>query len=123
MPTLAEPKHAITPPARKMPIQTLRCMAYKQTNNLYVAECIDLDLMVKAKSMKQATDSLNEAIRGYLTVACEGDVKGLIPRPSPISRRAVYHWAGINSRLAHFFHWNTSKRNEPRRFSYTGCHA
>lgn len=102
MPTLVETHQAIAP-AKKLGVN-FRCMAYKQANHLFVAECIDLNLMVKAKSMNKATESLREAIAGYLEVAREGDIKGLIPRPSPISRKALYHWVGIKARIARIKH-------------------
>jgi hypothetical protein len=122
MPTLADTKKT-TAPARTKYSGVLRCMGYKQANNLYVAECIDLNLMVKAKSMKKAVESLNEAIHGYLLVACNGNTDGLVPRPSPFDRRLVYHWMGIKSRLAGILLQNRSTRTESRRFEYADCGA
>jgi predicted RNase H-like HicB family nuclease len=68
----------------------------------YIAECIDLNLMVRRDTMEEAIRSLEEAIVGYLhTVCCDqsaaselvqyGRVQGLVPRPSPLFRRLRYH--------------------------------
>ena len=61
----------------------------------YIAECIDLNLMVRRDTMEQA-------IVGYLHTVCSdqsaasellqhGRVQGLVPRPSPLPRRLRYH--------------------------------
>jgi len=94
--TLEAQKQEASPVTSKF---TFRCWVYQERRNSFVAECIDLNLIVKAKSMKQATDSLQDAIRGYLAVAFDGDIKGLIPRPSPLRRRLLYHLCGLRCRL------------------------
>src|SRR5713226_6438407 len=44
---------------------TLRCYVYRQrSTGLYVAECIDLDIMVKAKKPNKAMRELRDAILG-----------------------------------------------------------
>jgi hypothetical protein len=72
---------------------TLRCFVYPQkATGLYVAECIDLDIMVKAKKANRARKELDDAIHGYVKVACEaGQADVLIPRLSPLSHRLHYH--------------------------------
>lgn len=68
----------------------------------YIAECIDLNLMVRRDTMEEATRSLEQAIVGYLHTVCSdqsaasellqhGRVQGLVPRPSPLPRRLRYH--------------------------------
>ena len=121
MPTLLEKEQKAAPVGPAQRHYTLRAFAYKQDTNLFVAECIDLNLMVKAKSMQQAVDSLYEAVTGYLTVACEGDTKGLIPRRSPVARRFLYHWLRLRIQLAKE---QQVSRNAPRLFEIPEyCHA
>jgi predicted RNase H-like HicB family nuclease len=68
----------------------------------YIAECIDLNLMVRRDTMEEATRSLEQAIVGYLRTVCSDQsaapepfqlcrVPGLVPRPSPLFRRLRYH--------------------------------
>ena len=125
MPTLAE--QTTNSPAAQKPhgkiSRTLRCIAFQESHNLYVAECIDLNLLVKAKSMKQAIESLHEAISGYLAVACDGDMAGLIPRPSPLKRRIRYHAIEMQSRIARLLRRDSISKREPQRFVYPECNA
>lgn len=80
---------------------TLRCLAYRDSIS-YVAECLDLNLLVRRESAEQAMQSLEEAIRGYLLSVLDtkqdlqrfvktGSIDGLLPRPSPLSHRIRYH--------------------------------
>lgn len=78
----------------------LRCMAYPHQGR-YIAECIDLDIVVRADNANAAMRSLMQAIEGHLKVVLgggihelteSGQVKGLLPRRSPFSHRARYHW-------------------------------
>jgi hypothetical protein len=76
-----------------------RCFVYAGSPDKFVAECIDLDIAVEEASFNRAVRSLNEAVEGYLSVALEGDVRGLIPRPSPLSHRLLYHYRAFVYRL------------------------
>lgn len=76
-----------------------RCYAYAIARHAYVAECIDLDIRVEETSLDRAVRSLNDAVEGYLSVALDGDRSGLIPRRSPVSRRLLYHYRVLVSRL------------------------
>lgn len=80
---------------------TLRGLVYPD-NDAYIAECIDLNIMVRRPSAENAARSLFDAVNGYLeTVLSEksdfqqfiehGKVDGLIPRPSPFPSRLRYH--------------------------------
>ena len=81
--------------------KTFRCFAYKLRSGGFVAECIDLNLIVKAKTMKKAASNLGDAIEGYLEVAANGeDQSSLIPRPSPFSHRIHYQAVGVKLRIA-----------------------
>jgi hypothetical protein len=71
---------------------TLRCYVYRQAPETWAAECIDLDLMVKDRGADIALHGLRDAMTGYLKTAVEGDMTGLVPRPSPLSHRLRYHW-------------------------------
>lgn len=72
---------------------TLRCYIYEQRPGLFVAECIDLDLMVKDRHQERAKRELRDAIIGHLQVALElGQDAVLVPRPSPLSHRLHYSW-------------------------------
>ena len=78
---------------------TLRCMAYSNSGS-YWAECIDLNLMVRAETMDEACVKLNDAVRGYVKVAYRGEsVEGLIPRPSPIANRLRYRLIALTALL------------------------
>ncbi|MBV8553165.1 MAG: hypothetical protein JOY54_17850 [Acidobacteriaceae bacterium] len=76
-------------------IPDLRCFMYRESSGSYLAECIDLNLIAQGKSPAKAQESLENAINGYLRVALSGDPTGLVPRPSPLSRRALYHWGRL----------------------------
>ena len=88
MPALAERPRSVS----KGSAIKLRCIVYQQAPNCFVGECIDLDILVKGKTPERAIESLKDAVSGYLKVACNGDTKGLVPRPSPLSHRVRYHW-------------------------------
>jgi hypothetical protein len=115
MPTVLEREKQASSSSRSE-AYTLRAFAYKQSHNLYVAECIDLNLMVKAKSMHQAVESLHNAVLGYLEVACNGDTKGLIPRRSPVARLLRYHWIKLKVSLADSPKERELPQNAPRTF-------
>jgi hypothetical protein len=88
-----------------------RCYAYAVHGDRFVAECLDLDITVEENTLNKAVRSLNNAIEGYVTVALEGDVHGLIPRPSPLSHRLLYHYrVFVYGLLARLF-----PRNQPRK--------
>ena len=80
---------------------TLRCFVYfERSTGLYVAECIDLDLMVKARKSNKAMRELRDAVIGYVKVAVESDQdQALIPRRSPLSHRLHYNVLRLASRL------------------------
>jgi hypothetical protein len=80
----------------------LRCLAYRDGDS-YITECIDLNLLVKRRSISEAASGLEDAIKGYMLTALEneasfgelvetGEIKGLLPRPSPLAHRMRYHW-------------------------------
>jgi predicted RNA binding protein YcfA (HicA-like mRNA interferase family) len=69
----------------------LRCYAFKDQGQ-FAAECIDLDILVKAKTLEIAKRKLKQAIVGYLGAAIEsGNEAVLIPRKSPLYNRMRYH--------------------------------
>jgi len=80
----------------------VRCFAYhEKSTGLFVAECIDLDLMVKSRKANRAVRELRDAVLGYVRVAVEsGEDAVLIPRPAPLSHRIHYHAVAIASRLS-----------------------
>ena len=79
---------------------TFRCFVYHQkSSGLYVAECIDLGLMVKAKKANKAERELFDAIRGYVQVALKSGDESLIHRHSPLTHRLRYHALSI---VSHF---------------------
>jgi hypothetical protein len=82
----------------------LRCLIYEEDSCSFVGECIDLDLMVKAKTPEAAMKSLEGALIGYLkTVADVGD-ESLIHRPSPLRRRIHYHFCCLKAALTRSHH-------------------
>jgi len=67
---------------------TFRCYAYKASEGRYIAYCLDLTLIGKGKTMREAIDDLEEAISGYLESVYElGWENDLIPR-----RARLYRW-------------------------------
>ena len=84
-------------------LRPLRCFCYQAEQNLFVAECVDLDLISEGDTPERAIGGLQQAMHGYLCVAFDGDVEGLILRPSPISHRLRYHWYGLKDRLRRAF--------------------
>jgi hypothetical protein len=89
---------------------SLRCCVHEQKPGLFAAECIDLDLMVKARNISKAKRELRDAIMGYVRVALEtGQKDKLIPRPSPLSHRFHYYLLKLKS----------SQQGEPLAYHYT----
>ncbi len=84
----------------------LRCVVFQNKVGEYTAECIDLDMLTKAATPHDALRSLKQAMQGYLLVALNGDLKGLVPRPSPPGHRARYHFFALRAALG-----LTAKRN------------
>lgn len=68
-----------------------RCVIFKNRSATYTAECIDLDITTYAPTPFEAAKSLNDAMLGYLEVGFQGEIKGLVPRPSPWNHRFRYH--------------------------------
>jgi hypothetical protein len=79
-----------------------RCFAYTdRSTGRFVAECIDLDLMVKARKANTATRELRDAVLGYVRVAVEsGQDAALIPRLAPLTHRIHYQAVAIASRMS-----------------------
>jgi predicted RNase H-like HicB family nuclease len=82
----------------------LRAFVYNPEPGLYIAECIDLDILSQGKSPEEAVSKLQEAMFSYLAAAFDGtSTKGLVPRPSPLSHRLRYHWHHLVNRVKGFF--------------------
>jgi len=87
-PELERSEHART---RRVPPYIFRCHCYSRTPGKWIGECVDLDIIVEAKTPEQAQRELNNAVFGYLKVVfASDDIEGLIPRPSPLSHRILY---------------------------------
>ena len=96
--------------------KTFRCFAYKAGNDVFIAECIDLNIVVQAKTIKKAASNLRSAIDGYLEVATEGEsLEGLVPRPSPQSHRHRYLWVGLQIKAALTIHAHLHQKTLDRR--------
>ncbi len=79
----------------------VRCFLYRERSGSFVAECIDLDLVVKARKQNMAMRELRDAVLGYVKVAVEsGTDSELIPRPSPLSHRFHYYAVMLACRLS-----------------------
>lgn len=72
--------------------------------------------------MKAATKGLEDAVEGYLTVAMEGDITGLIPRPSPFKSRLIYRWIQVMDFLTKNMPSNSNAQFERKHYS-TPCSA
>ena len=75
----------------------LRCFVRQARANLYIAECIDLDISAESESLEGAVNGLRDAIIGYLMVVLDGvetdqEAPAAIRRPAPLSHRIRYHW-------------------------------
>lgn len=80
---------------------TVRCFLYRERSGLFVAECIDLDLMVKARKQTVAMRELRDAVLGYVKVAVESGIDSeLIPRLSPLDHRLHYYAVVFACRLS-----------------------
>ncbi len=102
MPTVADEKEVQSVKQRKIPLQqsfVLRCMVYPNKPGEYTAECVDLDIMVRASTPQQAFHELRSAIKGYLAVVVEGETEGMLPRPSPLGHRLHYHLLVLRAAL------------------------
>lgn len=98
MPAIASPHDGSTTVEKPF---FFRCFVYRGSDGLFVAECIDLDLMVKARKSNKATRELRDAIVGYVRIAVgSGQEEALIPRPSPLSHRLHYHAIAVASKLS-----------------------
>ena len=84
-------------------IRPLHCFFYQAEPNLHVAECVDLDLISEGDTPEKAIRGLQEAMHGYLCVAFDGDIQGLVLRPSPLSHRLRYYWYDLKDRLRRIF--------------------
>jgi hypothetical protein len=94
-----EEKPATVPKrASRLSQLTLRCLIYKSTAGVYIAECVDLDIIVKGPNQEIACKKLLSAVSGYMKVALSGaDPSGLVPRHSPLSHRLRYHWYALRA--------------------------
>lgn len=100
MPAVAD-RPVASPEREAFKGKLFRCFAYKHKSGFFVAECIDLNLIVKAKTMKKAISSLGDAIEGYLAVVATGeDQAQLLSRHSPLSHLIHYHAVGVKLHLA-----------------------
>ena len=105
MSAIAEEKEISRKESRKPKLPkeiVLRCVVYPHQANgkiEYTAECIDLDIIVRGSTPRQAFQSLQEAVIGYLQVVQKGDHTGLIPRPSPWPHRAKYHLFALRAAI------------------------
>lgn len=99
MPCSAQP---VVRPSAATKKFTLRCFVYpERSTGMFVAECVDLDLIVKARKANKASRELRDAIIGYVRVAVEsGQDADLIPRPSPLVHRMHYYLVVLASRLS-----------------------
>jgi hypothetical protein len=63
----------------------------------FAAECIDLDITVKAKTPEEARRSLESALAGYLKTVFEMGDLSLLDRPSPLSHRLRYQFLRLKA--------------------------
>ena len=75
----------------------LRCFVRKAAPDIYIAECIDLDLGVEAKTEDAAIAGLRDQIVGYLLVVLDGvetdqEAPAAVLRPAPLSHRIRYYF-------------------------------
>lgn len=81
----------------------LRAFFYSPRAGVYLAECIDLDLISSGKSPEEAVGKLQEAMFSYLAAAFDGPTKGLVPRRSPLGHRLRYYLHCLSSFIQGLF--------------------
>lgn len=96
-PTIKAPILQCAQCARLIP--PLRCFGYEKRPGLFIAECVDLDLLTQGRTLEDAIGKLQEAMSGYLDVAFDGPTAGLVLRPSPLAHRLRYQWHRLWGRL------------------------
>ena len=80
---------------------TVRCFSYREKSGSFIAECVDLDLMVRRKKQNIAMRELRDAIVGYVQAAVESGADAeLIPRRSPLSHLLHYYAVVFACRLS-----------------------
>ena len=92
-------KHSSELPLKAFSNLVLRCVVFQSKPGEYTAECIDLDMLTKAATPHDALRGLKQAMQGYLCVALNGDLHGLVPRPAPLGHRARYHLFALRAAL------------------------
>jgi hypothetical protein len=99
-PSIAPASPSSTEPRMVEKCFAVRCFSYREKSGLFIAECIDLDLSVRAKKQNIAMRELRDAILGYVKVAVEsGADSELIPRRSPVVHRLHYYVVKCACRL------------------------
>jgi hypothetical protein len=68
----------------------LRCFV-RRMSDCYVAECIDLDISVEAKTLESAIAGLQDAMHGYLGIVLDTNTSGLVLRRAPLTHRIRYY--------------------------------
>src|SRR5262245_2344373 len=58
----------------------LRCYDRQLRSDLYLAECIDLDIVAEGSTKVEAISGLQDAMHGYRELAFEGEYRGLVLR-------------------------------------------
>lgn len=83
----------------------LRCYAEQQTQDLWIAVCIDLNLAVQGESYRSVRKKLNAQIDDYLYDAMVGDdhqyVDQLIPRYAPLKFFLKYYLSYLRVYIRH----------------------
>lgn len=83
----------------------LRSFVYSPRRGQYLAECIDLDLISQGYTPEEAIGRLQEAMVGYLRAAFDGEsTRGLVLRPSPLSRQLRYYAHRAFRKAMNLFH-------------------
>src|ERR1039457_3549194 len=95
MPAALEEKRA-KPPVGKL---VLRCFLYRSGSGGFIAECVDLDIMVRANNPEEAQASLECALLGYLKTVRETAEWSLLRRPSPLIHRLQYQVVRLRAAL------------------------
>jgi len=80
-------------------VHRLRGWWYSPEPGVFLAECIDLDIISEGDTAEKAISKLQEAVNGYLSVAFSGTPQGLVLRKSPRSHRMRYHMHNLAARM------------------------
>jgi predicted RNase H-like HicB family nuclease len=104
-------------------VRRLRCFV-RRASDVYIAECIDLDICAEGDTLESAIKGLQDAIDMYLADAAE--IGDLVLRPAPLLHRVRYRLECAKDALTAFLsrssHGSTESMEKFFSVSVKSCH-